>query len=86
MTEAKAKTLSVVAVGAAVVLSSLEHLAHGERPPLSTLVGASVAGVGLLTLAEVSPDLAGGFALVLLLGATLRNGVGAVRTIQTAID
>lgn len=86
MIESKAKTITVAAVGAAGVLSSLEHVAAGRRPPLQTFVGVVVSGVFLLALAEVAPSLAGGLALLLLTGAVLRNGVGAARTIQTAID
>lgn len=86
MTEGKAKTLTVAAVGAAAVLSSLEHVADGERPPLSTFVGATVAGVVLLATAEVAPDLAGGLALLLLLGAVLRNGQSAARTLSDTLD
>lgn len=85
MTESKAKTLAVVAVGAAGVLASLEHLAQGDRPPLSILVGAGVAGVLLLALAEASPGLAGGFALLLLVGALLRNGVDFANTVKSSI-
>lgn len=86
MTESKAKTLTVAAVGAAGLLASLEHLADGERPPLKTFVGVGVAGVVLLTVAEVAPGLAGGLALLLLTGALLRNGTSAARTLTDSLD
>lgn len=86
MNEGKAKTLVVASVGAAAVLSSLEHVAKAELPPLSTYVGATIAGVGLLFLAELSPDVAGGLALLLLTGAVLRNGSAAARTVRDSLD
>jgi hypothetical protein len=86
MTGGKAKALTVAAVGTAALFASLEHVAKGRTPPLSTYVGAAVAGVGLLALAEVSPELAAGFAGLLLVGSVLRNGVSAARTVQNALD
>lgn len=86
MTESKAKTITIAAVGAAGVLSSLEHVAQGNRPPLRTFVGVVVSGVILLTVAEVAPDVAGGLALLLLTGAVLRNGAGAARTLSDSLD
>lgn len=86
MNEAKAKTLTIAAVGAAGLLASLEYVAKGERPPLRTFVGVAVSGVVLLTLAEVAPGLAGSLALLLLVGALLRNGVGAARTLADSLD
>lgn len=86
MTGGKAKALTVAAVGTAALLASLEHVAAGKQPPVTTYVGAAVAGVGLLTLAEVSPELAAGFAGLLLVGSVLRNGSNAARTVQHALD
>lgn len=86
MTEGKAKAVTVAAVGAAGLLSSLEHVAAGERPPLRTFVGVVVSGVVLLALAEVAPDLAGALALLLLTGAVLRNGVAVARTVSDSLD
>ncbi len=86
MIESKAKTITIAAVGTAGLLSSLEYVAKGERPPLSTFVGVVVSGFFLLALAELSPDLAGGLALLLLTGAVLRNGVNASRVISDSLD
>lgn len=86
MNEGTAKSLTVAAVGAAGLLSSLEYVAKGERPPLRTLVGVVVSGVVLLTVAEVAPTLAGSLALLLLTGAVLRNGVAVARVVSDSLD
>lgn len=86
MTGGKAKSLVIASVGAAGVLSSLEYLADGKRPPLTVFVGMTVTGVVLLAAADLSPDVAGGLALLLLVGAVLRNGTAAAKTLSTTLD
>lgn len=84
MTGGKAKALTIAAVGTAGLLASLEHVARGQQPPVTTFVGVAVSGVALLALAEVSPQVAAGFAGLLLVGSLLRNGSDVARTVQLA--
>lgn len=86
MTPSRAKALTVAAVGTAALLASLEHVSRGQQPPLTVYIGAAVSGVALLALSDVAPSLAAGFAGLLLVGALLRNGTNAARTLSTSLD
>lgn len=86
MTPGGAKTLTVAAVGTAAVLASLEHVAAGRKPPLTVYVGAGVAGVVLLAVADLAPPIAAGLAGLLLAGALLRNGSQAASTLTSSLD
>lgn len=74
MNESKAKTAIVASVGGAAVLAVLDAVAHDKRPPLSVGVGAAVAGLMLLALAEAAPEVAAGLAVLLFVGSVLSNG------------
>lgn len=85
MTESHAKTLILASVGTSAVLASLDSISRGQRPDLRIFVGAGVTGFLLLVGAEVSPQLAGGFALLLLVGALLTNGVKAAGAVTKSL-
>jgi hypothetical protein len=84
--EAKAKTVVIASVGTAAILSSLESVSKGQRPPVSVFIGAAVSGFLLLTLAEVSPSLGAAFGGLLLTGAVLRNGTAATAALSQTFD
>lgn len=56
----------VTAIGVSGVLVLVKAGAADELPPIRTWIGLSFAGIGLSVLAQNSPDLAGGLALLML--------------------
>lgn len=85
MNEPNAKSVTVAAVGTAGVLSSLEYIADGQRPPLAVGIGVVVSGVVLLALCEVAPNLGAALAALLLVGALLRNGTSFASQLSTSL-
>jgi hypothetical protein len=74
MDTAQAKRLVVVSCASAAAVASLADLATGTFPSARIPVGAFAAGAALTLLAEVAPQLAGGFAAVILVTAVFVVG------------
>lgn len=82
--ERSAKTAVVGAVAGAALLSSAQSLATGTMPPVRIGVGAVIAGAMLYALADSAPAVAGGFALLLITGAVMVNGVQVAKIVTHA--
>lgn len=84
MNPPQAKRYVLVGVGGAAALAVVDAYRRGETPTPRIGVGAVAAGVVLSVLAEVVPDLAGGFALLMLTAAAFAVGGGAWKGITAA--
>jgi hypothetical protein len=83
-TTGQAQGLVIGATAAATILASAANLADGNPPDIRTAIGGTIAAAFLYALADVAPALAGSFALLLLLGAILTNGVTVANIITKA--
>lgn len=81
-----AKSAALGCVIGAGAIASVSSLTKGELPPLKVGVGVFVAGAMLLALADVAPELAAGFGALVLVGALLRDGIPAARTLTSALS
>jgi len=78
MSRSQAKKLALMAPLAAATLAFVASLTTtGGLPDLRVLLGAGVAAVMLSVFADLNPSLGGGFALLLLISATLVTGADA---------
>jgi len=66
MTTDVANAHIVTAIGVSGALVLVKAGAADELPPIRTWIGLSFAGIGLAVLAQNSPELAGGLALLML--------------------
>lgn len=76
MNAAQAKRLTIASLTAAGVLAAVSDIAEEDRiPRLRILLGATGAGVILTLMADfLSPDLAAGFAILILVAAIFVTG------------
>lgn len=86
MKASTAKGLVIGSTATAGMLASASDLVNGRPPQVRTAVGAVIAAALLYALADVAPPLAGGLALVLLLGAVLTNGAEVAEIITKATN
>lgn len=72
------------ALGAGAITATA-YLARGKTPPPAVFIGAGVAGVALLLVAQASPAVAGRFGTLILLTALLTSGVDVARGVNRAV-
>jgi hypothetical protein len=78
--------LIVGCLAASAAVSAGSSLAEGDTPGMRLLVGTAFAGVGLATVSMFSPDLAAGFAVLVLTATVFNHGgpfLGAVTNLTT---
>lgn len=73
-TERQAKSLVITATSVAAILAAVVDVTEGRAPNIRIGVGAVVAGGFMYAVAGFAPPLAGGLALVLIVGSALQNG------------
>lgn len=74
MTSDSAERLVVASLVVAGLVTAVSDLADGHRPSLGLPIALTVAGMMLAAATDFAPDLAGGFAVLLMIGALLRVG------------
>lgn len=84
-TSAQAKGLVIGATAGAGILASAAQLVDGNPPDLRIAVGGAIAAAALYALADWVPGLAGGLALVMLVGSLLTNGATVAAIITKAV-
>lgn len=84
MNTAQAKRIIVVSVLLSGTLASIKPLTQNKLPDVKVAVGVIVIAVFLLTLAEVQPDVAGAFALLMLFSSMFAVGPETYRTLTRA--
>ena len=84
MTSESAEGLVVGALVVAGLVTTVADLADGHRPSLGLPIALTVAGMMLAAATDFAPDLAGGFAVLLMLGALLRVGTKSLPAIGRA--
>ncbi|MFJ8188086.1 hypothetical protein [Streptomyces sp. NPDC096105] len=81
MTQDQANTWIVTSLAVSGALVLVRDASDNKVPPVRLAIGLTVAGVLLGTLAQASPSLGGGFAIVLLLSSSVVYGGKAWRTL-----
>lgn len=81
MTQESANTWIVTSLAVSGALVVVRDASAQKVPPVRLAVGLTVAGVLLGVMAQASPNLAGGFAIVLLLSSSLVYGGQAWKTL-----
>lgn len=72
------------AIGAGAITAT-GYFARGKKPPAGVFIGAGIAGVALLVIAQGSPQVASRFGTLIVLTALLTSGVDVARGINRAI-
>lgn len=85
MNPSTAKGVVIGATAATAIIASVSDIATGSMPSVRVAVGATLAAAILYALAEPAPQLAAGFAMLMLLGAALSDGAEALKIINQAI-
>lgn len=73
---------SVITTG---LLASVEAIGNGDVPPVRIIIGGIVVAALLSALSEVSPRLAAGFAILIMLSAIFTSAPRTWATIQEGI-
>ncbi|MGW4205010.1 hypothetical protein [Streptomyces sp. NPDC004726] len=81
MTQDQANTWIVTSLAVSGALVVIRDASARTVPPVRLAIGLTVAGVLLGVLAQASPALAGGFAIVLLLSSSVLYGGKAWKTL-----
>lgn len=81
-TKAKRTILLALTVGGGMAVT--RRIAAGESPQPRTVVAAFVAGAGLLAAAEVAPQPAAAFAILMLSAAIVETGPETLQAIRKA--
>lgn len=84
MNSAQAKRLVVVSVFLSGTLASVKPVSEGKAPDIKIAVGMVVLAIFLLTLAEIQPQLAGMFALLILFSSFFAVGPETYKTLTKA--
>lgn len=84
VTTGQAQGLVIGATAGATILASAANLADGKPPDIRTAIGGTIAAAFLYALADVAPELAAAFAMLLLAGAILTNGATVAGIITKA--
>jgi hypothetical protein len=79
-----AKGFVIGATAGAAILASLDDLAAARPPDIKIAIGGVIAAAFLYALADAAPELAIGFAAILLVGAILTNGAQVAAIISKA--
>lgn len=77
MTSTRARRIVIVALAAGAVVAVAKKVTAGELPSPRIAVGAFVAAVALLAVADTAPRLAAGIALTSLIGGAIAAGPDA---------
>lgn len=85
MTDAKAKRLVLGALVAVGLLATARDLTGGKVPKVRIVIGAAVVAAMLTATAEVAPELAVSFALLLLVTASLTAGADTITALGDAV-
>lgn len=85
MTDAKAKRLVLGAMVAVGILAAARDLTGGVVPKVRIIIGAAVVAAALTATAEVAPELAASFAMLVLVTATLTAGADTINAAGDAI-
>lgn len=86
ITPDQAKRLTIAAVVVSGGLASVDAIRQGRRPELRIGLGMVVAGVGLSLVSEVSPQLGGSLAALLLVSSVFIVGAPALATISGGLN
>jgi len=81
MSQEAANTWIVTSLAVSGALVLVRDASAKKVPPVRLAIGLTVAGVLLGVMAQASPQLAGGFAIVLLLSSSLVYGGKAWKTL-----
>jgi hypothetical protein len=87
MTKAGARSMSLIAVGITVAATTVSNATDPEGfkiPPLTMAIGAVILLVMLFIASEWIPDLAGAFAVLILLSGLVANGEALGSALQTS--
>lgn len=84
MTQGQAKRVIIIAVVASGALASIKPLTKGELPDSRIAIGVVLLAVILLTLAEISPEFAGAFGLLVLVSALFAIGPDSWNSLSAA--
>jgi hypothetical protein len=76
----------VTAIGVSGALVLVKAGAADQMPPVRTWIGLTFAGVGMAVMAETSPNIAGGLALLMLTTSVFVYGKPAWDAITTATE
>ncbi len=74
VTKAGARSTALLAVGVTVAATTVASATKGDVPPLTMLIGAIILIILLFVLSQFVPDLAGAFAILILLSGLIANG------------
>lgn len=86
MNAPQAKRYVVGALLVAGTLTATRDIARGGAPQLRTAVGLAAAGVILGLAADIQPDIAGSFALLLIVGSIFVTGADALGALRKATE
>lgn len=84
MSPSEAKRIVLISTVGAGMLTTVAAFRKGRGPSLRAATGALIAGTILAAGAELQPDLAAGFALLLVVSAGFAVGGDAFEGIQAA--
>lgn len=85
MTDAKAKRVVLGALVAVGLLATARDLTGGRVPKVRIIIGAAVVAAMLTATAEVAPELAASFALLVLVTASLTAGADTITALGDAV-
>lgn len=83
MSELRSQELIIGSLTGVAVVAVGSSLAQGEAPAASIVVGTAFAGIGLATLNMFAPELAGSFAVLILVSAVFYYGGPALDAVTS---
>lgn len=86
MTSTQARRIVVFCLALGAVLAAVRALADREMPSPRIAVGAFIAAVALLAVADQAPRLAAGVAVTSLIGGSIAAGPGALDAITHTLN
>ncbi len=81
--ELRSQQLIVGCLAGTAVVATASSLAEGEGPSGRILVGTAFAGLGLATLNMFAPEVAGSFAVLMLVSAVFVYGGPAISAVTS---
>lgn len=81
--ELRSQELIIGSLTGVAVVAVASSLAQGEAPAGSVVVGTAFAGIGLATLNMFAPELAGSFAVLMLVSAVFYYGGPALDAVTS---
>lgn len=84
MTTDRASGLVLTSLTVTAALAFVKDAATKSKPEMRWVIGTLMAGAGLAVLAQITPDLAAGLALLMLLSAAIVYGKPAWDAISAA--